>query len=263
MRQVQAAMTFSDVGLPFSFETAVLLENLEDPEITIADLGELSLNASSKLRSLAIMALLSKGDRILFAHNLTRSGRVRLSYLDRLRRERLEDEHHGVSGRIDGQLDAVAASDLDLARKIVAASRTSWLEESEYLEDYCYAQLVHRLVTGEGELGSVEALTRQFEGALDGQPSARLEVCQTLRNRDQSGFDEAFDALIRGRQAQIEADKARFQQEEADIMAQRLIFVEGLAVLRLATLYGLRTESEYLFCPSLARLTEPVALPEL
>ena len=45
-------------------------------------------------------------------------------------------------------------------------------------------------------------------------------------------------------------------------MSQRLIFVEGLAVLRLATLYGLKTESDYLFCPSIARLTEAVAVPE-
>ena len=45
-------------------------------------------------------------------------------------------------------------------------------------------------------------------------------------------------------------------------MSQRLIYVEGLAVLRLATLQGLMTEANYLFCPSIARLTEPFAVAE-
>ena len=256
-------MSSSDAGAPLSFEAAVLLQTLKDPDIATGELGELSLNAGAKLRSLAIMALLSKGGRILFAQNLTRSGRVRLSYLERLRREGLDNEHHGVSGRIDGLLDAVAASDLELARRIVAASRTSWLAGSEYLEDYCYAQLIHRLVAGKGEPGAVEALTRRFESALNGQPSARLKVCRALQNRDASGFKEAFGALLRDRQAQIKADKARFQEEDPDVLAQRRIFVEGLAVLRLAALRDLQTESEYRFCPSAARLTEPVVVPEL
>ena len=105
-------------------------------------------------------------------------------------------------------------------------------------------------------------LIEQFEKVLDGQPSARLDVCRALLNRDQAAFDEAFDNLIHEHEAQIEADKARFQLEEPEVMSQRLIFVEGLAVLRLATLHGLKTESDYLFCPSIARLTEAVAVPE-
>ena len=95
-----------------------------------------------------------------------------------------------------------------------------------------------------------------------GTPSARLDVCRALLNRDQTAFDEAFDKLIQEQDAKIAADKARFQLEEPEVMSQRLIFVEGLAVLRLATLHGLKTEPDYLFCPSIARLTEAVDVPE-
>jgi hypothetical protein len=144
----------------------------------------------------------------------------------------------------------------------VTASRTSWLQGAEYEDDYCYAQLIHRLVSQENGEIVANALIEQFERVLDGQPSARLDVCRSMLNRDQAAFDEAFDNLIHEQEAKIAADKARFQLEEPEVMSQRLIFVEGLAVLRLATLRSLKTEPDYLFCPSIARLTEPFRVPE-
>jgi hypothetical protein len=198
---------------------------------------------------------------LLFGQNLTRSGRVRLAYLHRIGGEGAEDDHHSASARIDGLMDALAASGLFLGREIVMASRHSWLPGAEYEDDFCYAQLIHRLVLQESDQPT-NALIQQYENVLDGQPNARLDVCRALLNRDQSAFDEAFDSLIHVQEDKIAADKARFQLEEPEVMSQRLIFVEGLAVLRLATLHGLKTESDYLLCPSIARLTEAVDVPE-
>jgi hypothetical protein len=245
-----------------AYEAAFFMQSLQDPSLTVSEMGELSLAVCQKLRSLAIMALTSKGDQILFGQNLTRSGRVRLAYLQRLRREAVEDDHHSASARIDGLMNGLAASDLELAKEIVTASRTSWLQGAEYEDDYCYAQLIHRLVSQENGEIVANALIEQFERVLDGQPSARLDVCRSMLNRDQAAFDEAFDNLIHEQEAKIAADKARFQLEEPEVMSQRLIFVEGLAVLRLATLRSLKTEPDYLFCPSIARLTEPFRVPE-
>jgi len=255
-------MIFEDLGLSIAYEAAFFLQSLDNPDLTTDEMGDLALAISRKYRSLAIMTLVSKSNPKLFAQNLTRSGRVRLTYLERLRREGVENDHHSASARIDGLLDALAASDLNLCRQLIAATRFTWLENSEYEDDFCYAQLIHRLVLQEKEETGATALINQFERVLDGKPSARLDVCRALLSRDQPAFDEAFDNLIHEREAKIEADKARFQLEEAEVLSQRLIFVEGLAVLRLATLYGLQTESDYLFCPSIARLTEAVAVPE-
>jgi hypothetical protein len=255
-------MLLEDFGLPISYEAAFFMQALEDPELPVEETGELSIMIGNKLRSLAIMALVSKGDQTLFGQNLTRSGRVRLAYLQRLRREVVENDHHSASSRIDGLMDAVAASDLVLAREIVTASRTSWLEGAEYEDDFCYAQLIHRLVSKDSHAAPTNALLEQFEKVLDGQGSARLDVCRALLNSDQAAFDEAFNDLIHEQETKIAADKARFQLEEPEVMSQRLIFMEGLAVLRLARLRGLTTESDYLFCPLIARLTEAVPVPE-
>jgi hypothetical protein len=255
-------MLLEDFGSPIAYEAAFLMQSLEDAELTPDEMGDLSLTIGQKLRSLALVAMVSNSDRTIFGQNLIRSGRVRLTYLERLRREGVDNDHHSASARIDGLMDSLAASDLVLSRQIVAASRSTWLEGAEYEEDFCHAQLIHRLVSQEKDDGVRTSLIEQFEKVVDGQPSARLDVCRALLNRDQTAFDGAFDNLIREQEAKIEADKARFQLEEPEVMSQRLIFVEGLAVLRLATLYGLKTESDYLFCPSVARLTEAVPVPE-
>jgi hypothetical protein len=253
-------MNFEDIGLATAYEAAYFVQCIEDAAVD--EVGELCLTASHKLRSLAIMALVSKGDRTLFGQNLTRSGRVRLSYLDRLHREGIHDDFHSASGRIAGLLDALAASDLDLGRQIVGVSRGSLLSGAEYEDDFCYAQLIHRLVSEASDGVRVEPCIEQFEKVLDGEPSARLDVCRALLKGDQAAFDESFDGLILEREAKIADDKERCQLEEPEVMAERLIYIEGLAILRLATLHGLETQFEYRFCPSIARLTEGVAVPE-
>jgi hypothetical protein len=149
-----------------------------------------------------------------------------------------------------------------LAREIVKMSRVTWLEGSEYEDDFCYAQLIQGFVSQEMSEYERNTLIARFERVLDGRPSARLDLCRALGNREQESFDEAFDNLIREQEAKIASDKARFQLEEPEVMSQRLIFVEGLAILRLATLSGLKTEPEYLFCPSIARLSEAFPVPE-
>lgn len=255
-------MMFEDVGRPLAYEAAFFMESFTDPSLEIEELGDLSVTIGGKLRSLAIMALLSKGDQELFGQNLTRSGRIRLAYLERLRRENVENDHHSASGRVDGLIDALASSDIPLAREIVKMSRVTWLEGSEYEDDFCYAQLIQGFVSEEMSEYERNTLIVRFERVLNGRPSARLDLCRALGGREQESFDEAFDNLIRERQAQIAADKARFQLEEPEVISQRLVFVEGLAVLRLASLFSLTTDAEYEFCPSIARLTEPFGVPE-
>ena len=63
----------------------------------------------------------------------------------------------------------------------------------------------------------------------------------------------AFADLLHARDLEIEAAKEAGQLEEPHVVALRRVFVEGLAILRLAERRGLRTEREYRYCPSLAR----------
>ncbi|MFA7060611.1 MAG: Imm49 family immunity protein [Pedobacter sp.] len=232
---------------------------LTDPECPVNEMGGLSLEVSEKLRTAAIILLISHSSSDGFYHNLIRSGRARLTYLERLKKENIADDHHQVSGRYDALLDVIAADDFESARRIAELSPHTWMKGHEYEDDYCYAQILHRLVQEPPPIDQFQPLLTQFETYLDGEPNTRFEVCKTLVNRDQAAFDEAFNALIEEQETSIQANRERGQRETPAVIANRQVFVEGLAILRLAEKQGLKTESEYRYCPSLAKV--PMVLP--
>jgi hypothetical protein len=239
---------------PLGYDIAFWLTAFQNPDYPIHQLGEVSVQVSRKLRTAAIIALLTKGSSDTFYHNLIRSARARVAYLERLERADVTDDHHQASGRVDPFLDAVAAADFDSARRIVAVSLREWLQGHEYEDDFCYAQIVHGLITVPTDVIRLERLFERYEQTLDGAADARLDVTRAIAHQDQAAFDEGFEALLARRTAQIEAEKARKRIEEPAMIAGRQIYVEGLALLQIASRLGFETEAEYLYCPSLARL---------
>lgn len=240
-------------------DVAFWLSGIKSPDYPMESLGNVSIEVSEKLRTVAIIQLLVQAESDLFRHNLIRSGVVWEEYLIRCRADQRVDDHHCVSGRLEPFFDPVAGGDLALASRIGALLPGEWQRGREYEDDYCYAQILHRWVRVTPPEEEIPAVLDRFEAYLESRPSARLAVCRALAVRDQRAFDEAFDALLEERGAQIEADKVRGQLEEAPIVAQRQVFIEGLAVLRIAQARGLVTRADYVFCPSLARV--PMRMP--
>jgi len=217
-------------------------------------LGEVAVQVSAKLRAAAIVALLINGDSDTYFHNLIRSARCRIAYLQRLRDAGLGGDHHQASGRVGPFLDAVAAADFDSARQIMALSPREWLSGHEYEDDFYYAQIVYRLITIPTDITRLDNLFERFERVLDGQADARLDVCRAITRRDQVAFEQAFEAFLAERTRQIAAEKARNKIEEPAMMAERQVFVDGLALLQIATRLRFATQPEYLYCPSSARV---------
>jgi hypothetical protein len=254
-------MRLEDYGEALAYDIAFWMQGLTNPTYPIEELGKLSLELSDKLRALAIITLLVKGERDFFYHNLIRSGMARATYLQRLQAAGIQDDHHQASGRYEPLLDTIASADLALARRIVHLSPTEWRKGHEYEDDYCYAQLLHRFVQETPHAQAILPLLEQFEAYLEGQQSARLDVCRALVQRDQNAFDEAFVALLDEQEIKIATDKARGMEDSPVIVAKRQIFIEGLAILRLAEGRGLTIQREYRYCPSLARVPMQTPFP--
>lgn len=244
-------MRLSDYTGIVAYDIGFWLTALRNPDYPLADLGEVCLDVQAKLRTAAIIQLLSRGDVERFAHNLVRSGRCRVSYLQRARAE--GGDRHQASARIDAFHDAVAAADFALARQIAVLSPSDWREGFEYEDDHCCAQLSFTVIAVAADVARTQALFERWEQALDGRPDARLPVLRALIQRDADGFGPAFEALTQARAAQIAAEQARARIEEPGLLAGWEIWIEGLALLRMATQLKLPTQDEYRFCPSLAR----------
>jgi hypothetical protein len=235
-------------------DTAFWLQALENREFPVAELGQVSRDLSVKLRTLAIMALLVGGNAEVFCSHLIRSARARLRYLERVTSERRFDDYHYCSGRHEPVTDAIAAGEWTLARQLVEHVPGQFRQGLEYEDDYCYAQILSCWISEPSRDQEVPALLERFAAYAGDQPNARLAVCRALAACDQNSFDDAFGDLLHARDLEIEAAKARSQLEGPQVIAQRQVFVEGLAILRLAERRGLRTEREYRYCPSLARV---------
>jgi hypothetical protein len=245
-----------------AYDIAFWLSAFTNPAYPLDQLGRVCIDVCAKLRALAIIALTSKADHETFTHNLVRSGRARLAYLQRVRAGGGTD-HHDASARIAPFFDAVAAADFSLARQIAAQSPRDWRQGHEYEDDWCHAQLAHAVLEPVADVSRSQQLLARWEQLLEGQPDARLPVLRALVLRDVDGFDAAFEALVAERAARLERERRRPRIEEPVMLAARALDVDGLALLRMATQLGLKTQTEYRGCPSLARqVTRSVLAPE-
>jgi immunity protein 49 of polymorphic toxin system len=226
---------------------------VEDPGTPVEKVGDLSLEVSCKLRTLAILAVLGKASTDGFIHSCTRAARVRRLYLRRLADAGIDRVHHRVSGRYEPLLDAVAADDMSLVRDIERLSPSEFRPPDEYEDDYCYAQIVQRLCRDTVPEAELPPLVARFAHYLDGDLNPRLPVCEALVERNEEKFAAAFEDFLADFEQRVQKNIGRGQLEDVHVLAQRHVSVEGLALLRLAGRRGIRTDREYLFCPSLAR----------
>jgi len=242
-----------------AYDIAFWMAAYGDAAYPLDQLGNVTDTVTAKLRAAAIIALLSKGDPDIYYHNLMRSARCRLTYLQRCRAAGRTTDHHQASSRVGGFVDAVAAADFATARQITGLSPVTWLQGHEYEDDFCYAQVLHGLIAAQPDTAHMQSLFERFASALDGRLDARLDVAKAIFARNQADFDAGIEALIAQHTASVEADKARNKIEEPVMMAERQVYVEGLAFLRITERLGLTLQAEYLYLPSLARV--PMGAP--
>lgn len=252
-------MRLEEYGEPLAFEAAFWTMGIYDPEYPIEQLGQLSLDVSDKWRALAIITLLVQADVDRYCHNLIRSARAWRHFLQRCGAEMALDEHHYCSGRYKPFLAALAAGDFDLAKAIARIAPSDFREGHEYLDDFCYSQILFRMLENSPDQQGMISLATRFEAVLDGQPSPRLDICRALISRNQDDFIESFQTLIDLRTREIEEDIEGGQMEEPDIVAERRVFVEGLGILKLGAYIGLVVEDTFPMCPRIA--LQPMVAP--
>jgi len=245
-------MKLADQSDPLAWDTAFWLMGWREPGFPLDETGPRSTELERKLRALGIIALVTEADTDTFLHDLIRAAGVREQFLARWRTAGREDEHELAASRLDGWFDAVAAGDLETAHRIADLSPSDWHASREYEDDFAWAQVLFALLRG--TVPDAQAALVHLERALDGLESPRLAVGQALASADPEAFAAAFEALLGEREAQIAAAIAGGEMDDPIVVAHRLVFVEGLALLRLATLRGVATADEYRMCPSLARL---------
>ncbi|MCI0400217.1 MAG: hypothetical protein L0Z68_02780, partial [Gammaproteobacteria bacterium] len=182
-------------------ENAILSIEFELGEIaednTLSSIGSGCQRMTGEYRSLAICRLLMDADSDAFYHDLIRSAHTRLYYLSRCHSEKKVQNRRLMASVSEPFFDALASTQWKLASDIALLSSQIWWLEEEYEDDFCYAHFLHGYIAfSANSRAGLSAVLNQFENALQGAPSARLNLCKSFLAGDQRGFDEAFEQLV-------------------------------------------------------------------
>ena len=240
-------------------ETLEALAQSDDPP------ADLFSNAAMGYRVLALCTLLQEADTEGFADLLCKAGQARLAFLERASQgtQRYAPECL-LSSDNCGLSDALAAGDLKTARAIARLSPTRHAQELEYEEDFLFSHFLHQWLLAPRDSAALElTLTRWATVVEEGDPDMRLLVCRELVAKDLERFSQALQALINERRREFRAYRRQLDFDEEVAATTGKIYLDGLALVRLAELEGLGPLPEYEMLPALARIPLGTPLPGL
>lgn len=212
-------------------------------------------------RLLAICAMLEDADVDGFAALLAKSGFARLEFLNRAAPGQRIPEKFVCGSKNLGFSSALAAGDLGTAVAIARLSPRGHFEGVEYEDDFLFFHFLHSMVSDPKDEDTLRRILARWEEVLDGGPSSSRAVCEALLGGDGKDFDAAFEGFVGGRKKDLEIWKESLTYDAGLDATEGKIFVEGLAVLRLAEIKGVPTQREYDLVPDLARVPVGTPLP--
>jgi Immunity protein 49 len=163
------------------------------------------------------------------------------------------------TSKIDPLWDAVAAGATAAGKSIIAAARTTWNEGVEYEEDFCYARVIHHLVTN--ETSPIPDLLARWT-KVSGGDEPRFAICRALHEQDDAGFTEAIGLLLDELLSAARTRQKGSTDQDAAVTTDRLS-LEGIALIKIARQRGLTSAIDHrlVHAELLAPPTQPLPGP--
>jgi len=201
--------------------------------------------------------LLANSDTEGFFQELHLAADTFLQLLERAQRRPGLDPYYLSRGHAEPLLDALAIGSVELVQRMDALLETRWQEGLEYPEDFEFFRLLPRLVspaTAQAEL--LEGVER-MEQVLERAAYPRFEVLEALVHADARAFEEGLLAALDAWQAAWEQARKSGTGNPLGLVTDAHVFVEGIALVRVARARGIRTRSQYPFIPPLTLSAPP------
>ncbi|ATB51177.1 Imm49 family immunity protein [Corallococcus macrosporus] len=213
-----------------------------------AEQGPVYEEVEQCFQATACCALLVAADRSNFQKHLCWAALARRDFLRRSQEEGTPSDFRCARSRSEAFFCALAAGDIALAIEIGDLSPATWRPDGEYKDDFAYQYFLHQHLK-RAEPGYREAVLQQLEEAVPGADPSRFDVCRALHQGAREAFESALEALID--RHSLEMDGLRPQSGDVPTFEPRSrVFIEGLALLRIASEMGLHSEARtYRLCP--------------
>ena len=231
------------------------LEQIGECEL-LEDLSDLCGLLSQEYRSLAICKLLMDGDTDGFYHDLIRSAKTWLYFLDKNYTSHSSVRITICASRNSAIFDALSAAQVHIAAQIAGMSSSIWSPDDEYEDDFWYAHFINLFVlyTVTRKAIHFDEVLNSFEASLKGASDIRYKLCRALLEKNAGDFEFYFECLLKERSTLIRSDEDTAIGEEISFNLEKHVYIEGLALLRLAENVGINCNQEFLYCPPLARI---------
>lgn len=240
------------------FNTHDSLEDALD-SITKKDAHEQSgrayFEAAYGYRRLALCELLSEARVDRFFVYLCKSALLWRDFLGRVAKGHPCEPLYRCASKSFSFIDALTAGQLqvavELAHLLPAHRDSSWEYEDDFLLHRFLQALTLNLKGGEGL--DLRPLLDRWEVVLEGARDGYLQACQALLARSPKDLDSALSEVAVQR-AQVFREMQSETRPPELLLTEGPICMNGLAILRLAELLGMKTLRDYPTMPWLARL---------
>ena len=210
------------------------------------------MELSRMYRHLGCGLLLLGEDADSFFGSLFQAADLYLQFLERERSKRHLDPYSMARGRAEPLLDAFAIGNMELARRIDALARTEFREGMEYEEDFWFFTLLPQLAASRTNTPEILSGLKQMGESLQGVPYPRHDVLKALSQNDSKVFDTALKALLKARSDELKRKSRTELGNPYSLSTEGRVFVEGIALLRVARARGLQPRITHRLLPEAA-----------
>jgi hypothetical protein len=215
-----------------------------------------ALELARMFRRLGCGELLGRKDADTFFLCLHRAADLYLQLLELPGSKRDSDPYYLARGRAEPLVDALALGDVKLALRIDARADTELHEGMEYEEDFWFLTLLPQLASPEALAPELQGQLEQLEQSLRGVAYPRYDVLRAIAEGDSKGFERGLKALTEAWTAELRRSNSDELGNPYALATEAKVFVEGVALVRVARARGLRTREKYRLIPP-AALAEP------
>ncbi|MFY0523313.1 hypothetical protein ACN28I_09065 [Archangium gephyra] len=226
------------------FTLGRLLEQLRAPP-RIETEAALMQKLCTQYRRLAICSVLLEADIEPFFSCLSKSAQAYLSILQRIDWSIVIDRYYLCTSRALPFFDAIAADDFDTARSMVPVCASTWAREDEYEDDFLYVKFLMDVLRVGVKSEQAIATFSRFQAISGAQAPARFRLCEALLAGDERKFEMAWAGLLLERSQELARERANPGADPEMLRTEAHVFIEGVALLRLAASLGMRIQNLY------------------
>lgn len=176
---------------------------------------------------------------------LRKAAYARLAFLERARGAPNVEPQYLCCSKDLGFTCALAADDWPTAQEIASLSEKTHCASVEYEDDFLFFHFMHAILLHREDTALATSIIGRWGDVLQGAESGHFDVCNAMANPGENDFESAFESMVATRAAQLDVYAEQVSADPELLAVERGLFIDAVAILRLAGKCGLSVTGSY------------------